>query len=110
MSYLIYGPPGCGKTTIGQLISNNSTLKYISVGEITRREIYSQSEVGKKLKYYLDLPLEYPIELISNLIQVNLDNLIENKTDFILDGYPKYYWEAENFINYLKQKNIKLRG
>ncbi len=104
-SHLIYGPPGSGKTTVSEEVCRDLGIEYLSIGEITRSEITSGSEIGKKLKYYLDIPIEYPVELISELIESKLSGIVQNGKSFLLDGYPKYYSEAERFTQYLDVNN-----
>lgn len=103
---LLYGPPASGKSTIAKKICSIWNLEYISVGKITRTEIEKKSAIGKELKNYLDLVVEYPVELITTVVFLAINKCINSGKFFILDGYPKYDWEAREFLKQKKHFDI----
>jgi adenylate kinase len=106
---LLYGPPASGKTTLAKGISNNFDISYLSVGQITRREIANKTDVGHRLKKYLDDVVEYPVEFIGDIVEKELDSLKKSGVNTVLlDGFPKYFWEAEKFLNILKKLNLTI--
>ncbi len=94
MNIVIIGPPGVGKGTYAEILSNKYGIPKISVGDLFRRAIKDETELGKKIKYYVfsgDLvPDEVVIELVKN-------TLLEDKCGrgFLLDGYPRTVAQAE---------------
>ena len=48
------GPPGSGKGTQAQLLSQTLRVPHISTGELFRQHISEQSELGLLAKTYLD--------------------------------------------------------
>lgn len=94
----MYGPPGCGKSTVAEGLSKKLGYVYVSVGAITRAEIESGSETGKMLKSYLDSLVEYPIDLITGVVRSKLDTLLKGPSKgIIFDGFPKYRSEVVAF-------------
>lgn len=109
--FLLYGPPGSGKTTVGEEVEQRSggTLKYLSVGEITRGEITSQSEMGMKLKEYLEKVEEYPPALIGELVRKHILEAAEAGGAMIVDGFPKYPAEAPYFLKIIEEEDFSLK-
>jgi adenylate kinase len=103
--YLLYGPPGSGKSTLAKDVSQNTGLMYISVGQLTRAEIATGSEVGKALKKCLDDVVEYPVDLISGVIDKSLRQTRTNGGNFLIDGFPKYEEEANQFLLMVDSNN-----
>lgn len=84
---VIYGPPGCGKTTFGRSLANITNAYYCSVGDIVRLEIKRETSIGFKIAKYLKTKEPYPVGLLTDL----LTTYIKSSGSFriILDGYPK---------------------
>ena len=106
--YLLYGPPGSGKSTLARRLESEQQVQYISVGQITRHEIERKSVVGQQLKYYLDRVVEYPPDLISEIITNRQSALPRDCKRALLDGFPKYPAEAPVFLQLLRSSNIML--
>ncbi|MFA4990923.1 MAG: nucleoside monophosphate kinase [Candidatus Paceibacterota bacterium] len=109
--FLLYGPPGSGKTTVGEEVEQRSggTLKYLSVGKITRGEITRQSEMGMKLKEYLEKVEEYPPTLIGELVRKHILEAAEAGGAMIVDGFPKYPAEAPYFLKIIEEGDFSLK-
>jgi adenylate kinase len=93
MRLIIFGPPGAGKGTYAGLLQEKIGIQKISTGDLLRKEVKEQTEIGKKAKEYMDkgqlVPDEMVIEILRNELQrVNWDN-------FILDGFPRSISQAE---------------
>lgn len=105
-NFLIYGPPGSGKTTVAQGVCKKEGLEYLSVGTITRSEISKKTELGNSLKAYLDQVVEYPPEVITKTMKP----YIISAKGFLLDGYPKYKEEIPPFFQILNKGNLLING
>lgn len=103
----ILGPPGSGKTSIAESLSEKLELPYISLGNITRREVELNTEIGKKMKIYLDRNIFYPPGFLLPIIKEHLGQE-ECINGFILDGYPKLVHEADELASILNDLGIKL--
>lgn len=101
------GPPGAGKGTIAELLSEDEELLHISTGDIFRNEIKNETELGKKAKEYVTsgglVPDDLVAEMVgSRLAQSDCDN------GFILDGFPRTLPQAEIFETVLQKINKKV--
>lgn len=94
MNIVILGPPGVGKGTYAGFLSKKYNIPKISVGDLFRRAIKDETELGKKIKDYVSsgdlVPDEIVIELVKNRLQGD-----DCKGGFLLDGYPRTVPQAE---------------
>jgi adenylate kinase len=95
---LIVGPPGAGKGTQAARISEAYEIPTISTGDIFRRNIAEQTELGKVVKAIYDAGDYVPDELTNALVTDRL-NEADAAGGFLLDGYPR---TAEQ-VHYLEQ-------
>lgn len=87
LNLFIVGPSGCGKTTQAKLIAQKYNLTHLSMGQLLRDEIDSQSPVGLKAKSFVDQGVWVPDEVVQELLEVNLQKI--NNQNFIVDGFPR---------------------
>lgn len=94
MNIVILGPPGVGKGTYAGFLSEKYNIPKISVGDLFRRAIKDETELGKKIKNYVSsgdlVPDEIVIELVKNRLQED-----DCRRGFLLDGYPRTVAQAE---------------
>ena len=99
--YLFFGPPGSGKGTQAKLITQEfENVFYLSTGDILRKHIKEQTDIGKKANEYISQGLLVPSALINQIVINELNK--EKERDFILDGYPRtvdqLYFLIENKV------------
>ena len=103
MQLIIFGPPGVGKGTLSDLLSNKYKIPHISTGDIFRNEIKSGNS---ELIQYVEKGLLVPDSVVNKIVEKGLKQ--ENcKNGFILDGYPRTIDQAEfldNVVWKLKKK------
>lgn len=101
MNIVILGPPGVGKGTYAGFLSKKYNIPKISVGDLFRRAIKDETELGKKIKDYVSsgdlVPDEIVIELVKNRLQGD-----DCKGGFLLDGYPRTVPQAEAMMKIKK--------
>lgn len=91
---VLFGPPGSGKGTQSDLISEHYKLKHISTGDIFRNEMKSGTALGKKAKSYVEKGELVPDELVVDLVMKFLD-AHPDENGFIFDGFPRTIRQAE---------------
>ncbi|MBU1131665.1 nucleoside monophosphate kinase [Patescibacteria group bacterium] len=101
---ILIGPPGSGKGTQAGLILQEHKMKYLSVGEMLRREISKETAFGKKIKKYVNAGLLVAGGLVADLVINTID---ASKKSIILDGFPRKISQARKLEKYLLEKNTK---
>ena len=86
LNIVLFGAPGAGKGTQSDLLVERYKLNHISTGDLLRKEIADQTELGKRIKSIMDSG-----SLVSDDIVVEMiDNAIAKDTQGILfDGFPR---------------------
>lgn len=102
------GPRGVGKTTLGQGLSKELNIKYISLGSLARTEMKNQTELGLKMQGYLSKKRLYPSDLLSDLVSSQLRYSIEETGGFVLDGYPRHQAEAIEFAKIMNRLRLQI--
>ena len=94
MNIIMMGAQGTGKGTVAGIIKEELNLPHISTGEIFRKNIKEQTELGKIATKYADEGKLVPDEVTNNMVRNRL-NEEDCKNGFILDGYPRNIAQAE---------------
>jgi adenylate kinase len=101
VNIVVLGPPGVGKGTYAGVLSKKHNIPTISVGDLFRRAIKDETELGKRIKGYVSsgdlVPDEVVIELVKNRLEED-----DCKHGFILDGYPRTVPQAEAMMKFKK--------
>ncbi|MFC9840922.1 adenylate kinase [Rhodococcus sp. NPDC127530] len=109
MRIVLTGPPGAGKGTQAQLLSQTLGLPHISTDDLFRHHISEGTELGMRAKSYIDagelVPGEVTIDMVHN-------RLIEEDTrsGFILDGFPRTVQQAIALDEILNEQLNQLRA
>ena len=94
MKLILLGAPGAGKGTQAELLSKALSIPAISTGNMLREAMANGSELGKKVKYYMDEGLLVPDEVIIDLITQRVSRP-DCANGYILDGVPRTLVQAE---------------
>ena len=107
MRLILLGPPGAGKGTQASSIVAEYGITHISTGDIFRHNIKNETELGKKVKSYLDKGQLVPDELTIDLVWDRLSKE-DCKKGFLLDGFPRTINQAEALQKGLEERGLKL--
>ena len=105
---IFLGPPGAGKGTHAKEVSQILNIPHISTGDIFREHVKNQTELGIKVKSYLDSGSLVPDELVWEVVKDRISKE-DCKNGFILDGFPRTIPQAEMLEKYLKEKNAVIK-
>lgn len=107
MRAILLGPPGAGKGTQAETIVKEFNILHISTGDIFRKNIKEETELGKKVKEYLDKGLLVPDTLTIEIVK---DRLLQDdcKKGFLLDGFPRTIEQADALDKVLGDMGHKL--
>ncbi|MGC8931416.1 MAG: adenylate kinase [Dictyoglomus sp.] len=105
---IFLGPPGAGKGTHAKEVSQILNIPHISTGDIFREHVKNQTDLGIKVKSYLDAGKLVPDEVVWEVVKDRIDKE-DCKNGFILDGFPRTILQAEMLEKYLKEKNADIK-
>ena len=107
MKIILLGAPGAGKGTQAKLICEKYNITHLSTGDIFRMNISTCTPLGVEAKKYIDKGQLVPDELT---IQVVKDRLMKEdcKKGFLLDGFPRTVFQAEELGKFLQSINNTL--
>ena len=105
--YLIFGPPGSGKGTQSKLMADKFRFRHVSTGELLRREIMNQSEIGIKAAALIDKGDYVPDEMVIDIIKNEIADHPHVK-GFIFDGFPRTLAQAKRLDEMLKESGDKV--
>jgi len=88
MDIVLFGPPGAGKGTQAQKLSQKYGIPQISTGDILRANVKAGTALGLEAKKYMDAGSLVPDNVLIGIIK---NRLIEADCEngFLLDGYPR---------------------
>jgi adenylate kinase len=90
---ILFGAPGSGKGTMGDLIQRDRGYVKISTGDILRAEIEQGSADGLKAKGFMAAGGLVPDELVMELVRRRLERN-DLSAGYIMDGYPRTLAQA----------------
>lgn len=91
---VLLGPPGAGKGTQAEKISEAYQLTHVSTGDLFRENIRENTELGKKAREYTDNGLLVPDEVTIAMVEDRLKKE-DCKNGALLDGFPRTIKQAE---------------
>jgi adenylate kinase len=94
LNLILLGPPGAGKGTQAERITDDFDLPFISTGDMLRQAVKTGTELGKKAKSYMDQGELVPDDVIIGVILERVEGA-EAADGFVLDGFPRTIAQAE---------------
>lgn len=98
MKIILVGIQGAGKSTQGNLLSENFKIPYLSTGHIFREMSKEKTSLGRYIKEIMNagflIPDEKTVEIVSEYLKKP-----EYANGYILDGFPRTVEQVEKFKN-----------
>lgn len=105
---VILGKQGAGKGTQCVRLARHYVIPHISTGDIFRAALRSGTELGQRLKQYLDAGELVPDEVTVDVVAVRLDQDDTRTHGFILDGFPRTIHQVEELSKLLAPDDVDL--
>jgi adenylate kinase len=91
---IIFGAPGAGKGTYSSRLKTKLGVEVIAMGDIFREQVKENSELGKKVKIYVEKGLLVPDGIVVEVLKDHLAKVPKGK-GVILDGFPRTLEQAK---------------
>lgn len=107
MVIIMLGAPGTGKGTVAGMLTQKLGVPQVSTGDIFRKHIKEQTELGKLADKYISkghlVPDDVTIDLVKSRLQED-----DVKDGIILDGFPRTVVQAEALDKMLAEQGRKV--
>ncbi|QVL30837.1 adenylate kinase [Telmatocola sphagniphila] len=107
MRLVLVGPPGSGKGTQAELLTDRLKLRYIGTGDILRDAIRRGTDAGKLAEPFIKVGNLVPDAVVNDLVK-ELFESPDAPRDFVLDGYPRTRAQAIAFDALSKKHHVQL--
>jgi adenylate kinase len=94
MVIILLGPPGSGKGTQALRLSQKLKIPHISTGDLFRENLSKNTELGKKVKSYMEAGKLVPDELVLDMLFARISQP-DSARGYLLDGFPRTIPQAE---------------
>ena len=94
MKITIMGPPGGGKGTQAEILSDKLSIPHISTGAIIRSAIREKTELGKAAEDYIANGQLVPDKLVIDMVSKRLSEK-DCENGYVLDGFPRTLPQAD---------------
>lgn len=102
MNIILMGLPGAGKGTQASEIVKKYPIPHISTGDMFRKAIKDETDLGKEAKSYMDRGELVPDEVTIGIVRERLAEE-DAKKGFLLDGFPRTVEQADALNEILSQ-------
>ena len=94
MNLILLGAPGAGKGTQAELLLEKLSIPAISTGNMLREAMANGSELGQRVKKFMDEGSLVPDDVILDIVADRVSQP-DCRNGFILDGVPRTLAQAE---------------
>ena len=107
MKILLMGPPGAGKGTQAEKLTEMFAIPHISTGDMFRKAQKDGTELGLKAKSFMEQGKLVPDEVTIGIVR---ERLAEDdcKEGFLLDGFPRTIEQADALSQILEDLGTAL--
>ncbi|MEM6736743.1 MAG: adenylate kinase [Bacteroidota bacterium] len=109
LNIVLFGPPGAGKGTQSENIVGKYSLIHVSTGDLFRKNLGENTDLGKKAKDFMNAGNLVPDEVVISMVEDKIkDHLDVN--GFIFDGFPRTVTQAEALDEMLNRYDLSISG
>ncbi len=103
MILILLGPPGAGKGTQADLISEKAGVAHVATGDLFRENIRNKTELGMQAEAYVSKGALVPDELTVRMLLDRLDRP-DTQKGALLDGFPRTVEQARALDEALQKR------
>ncbi|MDX6692109.1 MAG: adenylate kinase [Solirubrobacteraceae bacterium] len=107
LNLILLGPPGAGKGTQAERLTDDFNLPYIATGNILRAAVKDETPLGKQAKTFMDSGELVPDEVITGVILEAVEGDAA-RDGFLLDGFPRTVPQADALQEGMKKLDREL--
>jgi adenylate kinase len=102
---ILLGPPGAGKGTQAQRISQWYRLPHLSTGDMFRDNIQRNTEYGQKAKPLMERGELVPDEIVLSMVEDRIAQP-DCRNGFVFDGFPRTVVQADALERICQKHNL----
>ncbi|MGH7128370.1 MAG: adenylate kinase [Longimicrobiales bacterium] len=95
MNIILFGAPGAGKGTQGELLAKRFDLVRLSTGDLLRDAVRRSTQLGLEAKTFMDAGELVPDSVILGMVR-EVMSAEAGRGGFIFDGFPRTRAQAES--------------
>jgi adenylate kinase len=107
LNLILLGPPGAGKGTQAERLTDDFRLPHIATGDILRSAVSDGTPLGDLAKKFMDAGELVPDDVIVGVILERLEQ-DDARDGFLLDGFPRTIDQADALAKELEQLDRRL--
>ena len=105
MRLVLLGAPGAGKGTQGPILAKHYGVTHVASGDLLRKHVAEQTEIGKEISSYVDRGELVPDDLIVAIVTDVVAEAVK-RGGYVLDGFPRTIEQAERAYKYAKTEGM----
>ncbi|MHA1573635.1 MAG: adenylate kinase [Alphaproteobacteria bacterium] len=107
MNLILLGPPGAGKGTQAEVITQKRGLVQLSTGDMLREAVKAGTPIGEEASAIMETGGLVPDEIVIKIVAERL-SAFDCANGFILDGFPRTLNQAAALDNLLQAQGKQL--
>lgn len=107
LNLILLGPPGAGKGTQAERLTQDFPLAYIATGDMLRQAVTDGTELGLKAKTFMDAGGLVPDDVIIGMALERVES-DDARDGFLLDGFPRTVGQADALEREMEQLGRKM--
>jgi len=107
LNLILLGPPGAGKGTQAERLTDDFRLPHISTGDILRGAVAEGTPLGETAKGFMDAGELVPDDVIIGVILERMEE-DDARDGFLLDGFPRTIEQADALARELEKLDRRL--
>jgi adenylate kinase len=106
---IIMGPPGAGKGTQAMALALENGWIQLSTGELFRDHIRRGTDLGRRVKKYLDQGEYVPDDVTIRMVRAKLED-VSPATRVLFDGFPRTVAQAQALDRLFEEMGRRVAG